>query len=71
MHELNGICGAIRDGISPNTIGIETGLSAVGDLFAFLSRFTNRSLEELEKEAERELLDAGEWRIDSLFILIN
>ena len=51
-----GIAGYASDGILPGMVGYEAGQAAVGDLFAWLSRVTNRPLEELEAIAESALI---------------
>jgi L-ribulokinase len=44
---VKGCAGVVKDGIIPGFYGHESGQAAVGDMFGWFSRFTNRSFEEL------------------------
>lgn len=51
MKLVPGIAGIVQDGILPGFVGYEMGQAAVGDAFAWLARFTDRSLDRLSTEA--------------------
>lgn len=46
-----GVAGVVRDGILPGLVGYETGQSSVGDAFAWVSRITGRSHDDLNRAA--------------------
>ncbi|MBI3819247.1 MAG: ribulokinase [Planctomycetes bacterium] len=48
-----GIQGVVQDGIVPGVFAYEAGQAAVGDLYAWAARATNRNITDLETEAAR------------------
>jgi L-ribulokinase len=52
--KVHGCLGKVNDGIQHGYIGMEMGQSAMGDLFAWLSRTTNRDIRQLAREAGEE-----------------
>jgi L-ribulokinase len=46
-----GVAGVVRDGILPGLVGYETGQSSVGDAFAWVSRITGKSHDDLNRAA--------------------
>ena len=52
--QVHGCLGKVQDGIQQGYIGMEMGQSAMGDLFAWLSRTTNRDIHELARGAGEE-----------------
>lgn len=47
-----GVCGVVPGSVHPDYMGIEAGLSAVGDIFEAIARRANRSVGELSKNIE-------------------
>jgi L-ribulokinase len=45
-----GVCGVVPGSVYPDRIGIEAGLSAVGDIFSAIARRANSSVKELSEE---------------------
>jgi L-ribulokinase len=52
LSEIPGMCGVVRDGITPGLWGYEAGQSAVGDIFAWFTR-TSVPAEYTERAASR------------------
>ena len=48
---IHGICGQVDGSVLPGFVGFEAGQSAFGDVYAWLSRFTGKSIVELTEEA--------------------
>ncbi|MFN0206296.1 MAG: ribulokinase [Planctomycetota bacterium] len=48
---VTGIQGVVEDGVVPGLFAYEAGQPAVGDLYAWVSRTTGKSMDELEREA--------------------
>ena len=58
-REVEGMCGAVEDGIIPGYFGYEAGQSAVGDIFAW---FVDESVPAYVKEqAKEERISVHEW----------
>ncbi len=51
VPRVAGCLGSVENGILPGLLGLEMGQSAMGDSFAWLSKTTNRSVQELSAEA--------------------
>jgi len=49
--QVEGVCGAVEDGIVQGLVGYELGQSSLGDSFAWLSRVTNTPVSDLAAEA--------------------
>jgi len=52
LAEVPGMCGVVDGGITAGLWGYEAGQSAVGDIFAWFTRFTGKSHTELTAQAE-------------------
>ncbi|WP_438349725.1 ribulokinase [Paenibacillus sp. FA6] len=58
-REVEGMCGAVEDGIIPGYFGYEAGQSAVGDIFAW---FVDESVPStVQDQAEEEGISVHEW----------
>ena len=44
-----GVCGVVRGSVHPDYVGVEAGLSAVGDIFEAIARRAGRSVQELSR----------------------
>jgi L-ribulokinase len=62
---IPGICGQVDGSVIPGMIGLEAGQSCFGDVYAWFSKFTGKSISELTEEAEKlpisETLIATDW----------
>ncbi|GHT84576.1 ribulokinase [Bacteroidia bacterium] len=62
---IPGICGQVDGSVIPGMIGLEAGQSGFGDVYAWFSKFVNKSIPELTEEAEKlpisEMLIATDW----------
>ncbi|MDR0833167.1 MAG: ribulokinase [Candidatus Symbiothrix sp.] len=62
---IPGICGQVDGSVIPGLIGLEAGQSGFGDVYAWFSKFVNKSIPELTEEAEKlpilETLIATDW----------
>jgi L-ribulokinase len=62
---IPGICGQVDGSVIPGMIGLEAGQSGFGDVYAWLSKFTGKSISELTAEAEKlpvsETVIATDW----------
>ena len=67
---LKGAAGFIPDGIVQGLHAYEFGQAAVGDTFAWISRFAGRAVDELEREAKQVLKGSSKeldcWAVDHL-----
>ncbi|MDR1737264.1 MAG: ribulokinase [Candidatus Symbiothrix sp.] len=62
---IAGICGQVDGSVIPGMIGLEAGQSGFGDVYAWFSKFTGKSIAELTEEAQQlpinETLVATDW----------
>jgi L-ribulokinase len=62
---IPGICGQVDGSVIPGMTGLEAGQSGFGDVYAWFSRLTGKSIAELTEEAEKlpisETLIATDW----------
>ena len=62
---IPGICGQVDGSVIPGMIGLEAGQSSFGDVYAWFSQLTGKSIAELTEEAEKlpisETLIATDW----------
>ena len=62
---IPGICGQVDGSVIPGMMGLEAGQSGFGDVYAWFSRITGKSISELTEEAEKlpisETLIATDW----------
>jgi L-ribulokinase len=62
---IPGICGQVDGSVIPGMIGLEAGQSGFGDVYAWLAKFTGKSISELTEEAEKlpvsESILATDW----------
>ncbi|MDQ2834106.1 MAG: ribulokinase [Acidobacteriota bacterium] len=49
---IPGVCGVVPGSVYPNRVGVEAGLSAVGDIFQAIAQRASRNLAELSQEIE-------------------
>jgi L-ribulokinase len=54
LAEVPGMCGVVDGGVAAGLWGYEAGQSAVGDIFAWFTRLTGRTHEELTAEAAKQ-----------------
>ena len=76
LAEVPGMCGVVDGGIAAGLWGYEAGQSAVGDIFAWFTRFTGRTHEELTAEASgqpvgRHGLVALDWLGGNRSVLVD
>ena len=71
-----GVCGVVPGSVDPAKIGIEAGMSAVGDVFAAIARRAGKSVAELQEESTH--LKAGQtglmrltWDNGDRTVLVN
>jgi L-ribulokinase len=73
LTEVPGMCGVVDGGIAAGLWGYEAGQSAVGDIFAWFTRLTGRSHEELTAEAAplEPTLVALDWLGGNRSVLVD
>jgi L-ribulokinase len=73
LAEVPGMCGVVDGGIAAGLWGYEAGQSAVGDIFAWFTRLTGRTHEELTAEAARlePTLVALDWFGGNRSVLVD